>query len=58
MEILFWGAAGLVAFTFVIFPLLLLLRGRAMQRPWKSDESTPRVSLIIAAHNEAHCIGK
>ena len=58
MEILFWGAAGLIAFTFVIFPVLLLLRGRAMRRPWKSGESAPRVSLIIAAHNEAHCIGK
>ncbi|HYM82215.1 MAG TPA: glycosyltransferase family 2 protein [Candidatus Limnocylindria bacterium] len=57
IEIVFWSAAGLVAFTYAVFPALLLVRGRAMHRPPASQEITPRVSLIIAAYNEAHSIG-
>lgn len=58
IEFLFWSAAGLVAFTYVVFPLLVLLRGRVMRRPCTTAEITPRVSLIIAAHNEVDSIGK
>jgi cellulose synthase/poly-beta-1,6-N-acetylglucosamine synthase-like glycosyltransferase len=58
IEFLFWCAAGLVAFTYGIFPLILLVRGRAMHRPIATREVTPRVSIIIAAHNEANGIGE
>jgi cellulose synthase/poly-beta-1,6-N-acetylglucosamine synthase-like glycosyltransferase len=56
-ELLFWAAAGSIAFTYVVFPLILLLRGRVLERPYTTADVTPRVSLIIAAYNEAHSIG-
>src|SRR5688572_22097052 len=58
IETVFWSAAGLVAFTYLVFPLLLLLRGKVAQQPWKAAEVTPRVSMVIAAYNEVHSIGK
>jgi cellulose synthase/poly-beta-1,6-N-acetylglucosamine synthase-like glycosyltransferase len=58
IEALFWGSAGLVAFTYAGFPLLLILRGRLARQPWRTDEGTPRVSMIIAAHNEERSIGR
>jgi cellulose synthase/poly-beta-1,6-N-acetylglucosamine synthase-like glycosyltransferase len=58
IEVLFWGAFALVAFTYVVFPLLVLLRGRAMGKPPVTADITPRVSLIIVAHNEARSIGE
>jgi len=58
IEILFWSAAGLIVFTYLAFPLLVLLRGRAMGRPPAAADITPRISLIIVAHNEAHSIGE
>lgn len=57
IELLFWAAAGSIAFTYGVFPLILLLRGRVLDRPYRTSDATPRVSLIIAAYNEAHSIG-
>ena len=57
MAIVFWSSVGLIAFTYVVFPLLLLLRGRLFPRPWRAADVTPRVSMIIAAHNEVGSIG-
>lgn len=50
---LFWGAGALLAYTFVLFPALVFLRGLLRRHPYQSADITPRVSLIIAAHNEA-----
>ncbi|MGH2522693.1 MAG: glycosyltransferase family 2 protein, partial [Anaerolineales bacterium] len=55
--IVFWAAAALIAYTYVLFPALLLLRARLFRRPYRSEEIRPSVSLIIAAHNEAANIG-
>ena len=57
MAIVLWSSVGLIAFTYVLFPVLLLLRGRLFPRPWNTADVTPRVSMIIAAHNEVHSIG-
>lgn len=54
--ILFWGALILILYGYVIFPLLVWLYGLFVHRPYKSAEITPRVSVIIAAHNEAGSI--
>ncbi|MDQ3344738.1 MAG: glycosyltransferase family 2 protein [Chloroflexota bacterium] len=54
---LFWTALGLVAYTYVGFPLLLALRGALLHRPYRSASIQPLVSLIIAARNEAASIG-
>jgi cellulose synthase/poly-beta-1,6-N-acetylglucosamine synthase-like glycosyltransferase len=54
---LFWGAVALIVYTYLLFPALVFLRGVLWRRPYKQAEITPRVSLIIAAYNEARAIG-
>ena len=53
---LFWLSAGVLIYVFVGFPLILILRGLLLPRPYKQDDITPSVSLIIAAYNEAGVI--
>jgi glycosyltransferase involved in cell wall biosynthesis len=55
-EIAFWSAAVVVAYTWVGYPLLLSLAGRLVRQPRRSLDSRPRLSVLIAAYNEAHCI--
>ena len=54
--VLFWGAVGLLAYTYALFPLVVWARGRLRQRPYRSAEIRPRVSVLIAAHNEGDAI--
>lgn len=54
--LLFWSAVALVLYTYLIFPLLLLLRGLIWRQSYHSAPITPAVSLIIAAYNEANNI--
>lgn len=56
LEIVFWLAALLVAYSYAGYPVLTLLRGVLMRRPYETQDITPSVSLIIAAHNEADVI--
>lgn len=53
----FWVAVVFVAYTYFIFPGLIFLRGLVLRRPCQSEEITPQVSMLIAAHNEADSIG-
>jgi glycosyltransferase involved in cell wall biosynthesis len=53
---LFAAAAALVAYTYVAFPALVLLRARLRPRPYRSGAIAPTVSVIIAARNEAASI--
>ncbi len=55
--ILFWAAAALVLYTYLLFPALVFLRGLLRSRPYQQAEITPHVSMIIAAYNEADSIG-
>ena len=57
MAILFWIAAALIAYVYVVFPALVMLRGRLRPRPHLSSDITPTVSLVVVAHNEAASIG-
>ncbi|HEY1904526.1 MAG TPA: glycosyltransferase family 2 protein, partial [Myxococcaceae bacterium] len=57
----FWAAAVLLAQTYFLYPLWLLLLARV--RPGRQGaparpEAWPAVSLVIAAHDEAECIGE
>jgi cellulose synthase/poly-beta-1,6-N-acetylglucosamine synthase-like glycosyltransferase len=54
---LFWSAAALIIYTYILFPAVVFLRGRLVRRPYRAAEIAPRVSMIIAAHNEARGIG-
>lgn len=58
--ILFWVAAALVVYTYIGFPLGVVLRGLLWGRPYKQREITdlPSVSIVISAYNEAKSIGK
>jgi cellulose synthase/poly-beta-1,6-N-acetylglucosamine synthase-like glycosyltransferase len=61
LEILFWLAVGLLVYTHVGYPLLLralvALRGRSQATPPPlADADLPRLSLIVAAHDEESVI--
>jgi len=53
----FWGAAAAIAYTYVLFPGLVLARARLRPRPHRAAGTTPAVSVVIAARNEADDIG-
>lgn len=54
---LFWSALGVIAYTYVVFPLVVLLRAALRPRPHRSADVTPSVTMVIAARNEAAGIG-
>ena len=58
ITITFWASLGLLVYTYLLFPLLVLLRARLAPRPVHFADIEPTVSIIIAAHNEAAVIGK
>jgi cellulose synthase/poly-beta-1,6-N-acetylglucosamine synthase-like glycosyltransferase len=53
----FWLAATTVAATYVLLPAVIVARGRLVRRPVRAAPIEPRVSVVIAAHNEADSIG-
>ena len=57
--IIFWVAVILIVYTYVGFPLGVVLRGLFWGRPYEHDELTtaPSVSIVISAYNEASSIG-
>jgi glycosyltransferase involved in cell wall biosynthesis len=55
-EIAFWAAALVVAYTWVGYPLLAGVLSRLARQPSRSLDGRPMLSVLIAAHNEAHCI--
>jgi cellulose synthase/poly-beta-1,6-N-acetylglucosamine synthase-like glycosyltransferase len=56
-QILFWASLAAMTWAFVGFPVVLLLRGLLRPRPVHKAAITPRVTLVIVAHNEADSIG-
>ena len=52
----FWVAAGVIIWTFGLYPLTLFLRARLMRRPLVAEGCTPTVTIIVAAHNEEQVI--
>lgn len=57
LAIIFWSALGLIVYAYLLFPLLTFVRGRFWRTPYHTADITPKVSLIIAAYNEAQSIG-
>ena len=55
LEILFWASVGLLVYTHLGYPLLLLALARP-RPPAPPPAELPSVSLIIAAHDEANVI--
>jgi cellulose synthase/poly-beta-1,6-N-acetylglucosamine synthase-like glycosyltransferase len=58
MIILFWVAVFLIIYTYIVFPLSVVLRGLLWAQPHKYEELTvpPSVSIVISAYNEAKSI--
>jgi cellulose synthase/poly-beta-1,6-N-acetylglucosamine synthase-like glycosyltransferase len=57
IQLLFWLALALIIYSYILFPLLIFLRGRLAPKPYYQGLITPGISLIIAAYNEADSIG-
>lgn len=55
-RLLFWSMTAVIGWTYAGFPLAVLARGRWGRRPIRAADITPRVSILIAAHNEAPVI--
>jgi cellulose synthase/poly-beta-1,6-N-acetylglucosamine synthase-like glycosyltransferase len=55
--VIFWGALGAIVYAYILFPLIVLVRGRLWARPFTQDDVTPRVTIVVAAHNEESSIG-
>lgn len=56
MTLLFWGCAAYLAYVYAGFPLLVLLRARLHPRPFERARIEPKVSVVMAAYNEADVI--
>jgi cellulose synthase/poly-beta-1,6-N-acetylglucosamine synthase-like glycosyltransferase len=56
-RLLFWGGAATLAWTLVIFPALVVLRGTVLRRPHREEPITPDVTIVVSAHNEVASIG-
>jgi cellulose synthase/poly-beta-1,6-N-acetylglucosamine synthase-like glycosyltransferase len=59
-EIILWTSLALVAYAYVLYPLLIWgcarVFGRRPAAPDLSDDALPHVTLLIAAHNEERWI--
>ena len=53
----FWGSATLILYTYAVFPAIVLIRAVLRPLDYASADVTPRVSVLIAAHNEQASIG-
>ncbi|MGH9486492.1 MAG: glycosyltransferase family 2 protein [Terriglobales bacterium] len=53
MELLFWAAALLVGFTYAGYPLWVWGQSRWRPRPVRRGEGNCRISIVVAARNEA-----
>jgi glycosyltransferase involved in cell wall biosynthesis len=52
----FWAAAAVLVYIYLGYPLVLAVLGRAMARPVARAPIEPRISLLVAAYNEADVI--
>jgi poly-beta-1,6-N-acetyl-D-glucosamine synthase len=53
MKWVFWGAAGLIAYTYLGYAGWLWLRGRWRPRPVQLGTFTPSISIVMVVRNEA-----
>ncbi len=58
VEVIFWASAGLLVYTQLGYPLVLVVLSRWSRSgsPPPTGDRSPRVSLIVAAHNEESVI--
>ena len=56
LELVFWLAAATLTYTWIAYPALLALVGAWLPEPRRALARRPRLSVVIAAHNEADVI--
>src|SRR5579864_6743924 len=54
--VLFWVSLGALVWTHAAYPLAAYLLARVMSKPVRSGDDLPRVTLIVAAHDEESVI--
>jgi biofilm PGA synthesis N-glycosyltransferase PgaC len=52
MKLLFWSSASLIFLAYVGYPISMYFRARLWPRPVHRRNIFPRVSIVLAAHNE------
>lgn len=57
-EIIFWIAVVAIGYTYAGYPLLLMLLSKLRGKPVRRSDSTPPVTVIIAAYNEERDIAQ
>jgi glycosyltransferase involved in cell wall biosynthesis len=57
MVIVFWTAACALAYVYLGYPLIAALTGSLVRRGVRQADHEPRVTIVIAAHNEEAAIG-
>jgi cellulose synthase/poly-beta-1,6-N-acetylglucosamine synthase-like glycosyltransferase len=57
VEVIFILSVALIAYTYLGYPALVCLLSRVWARPVRKADISPRISVIIAAHNEERDIG-
>ena len=55
-QMVFWAALAMLVYAYIGYPVLIFALSRLYAFPVKKAEILPRVSLLIAAHNEEHDI--
>ncbi len=57
-KVIFWGSVFAIVYTWLLYPMILLLISRFKRVEVKRGEICPSVSLIITVHNEEKVIEK
>ncbi len=57
MKIIFWCSFGLLFYTYLGYPLLMILWSRMRGGEMVEEQELPAVTVVIAAHNEQERIG-
>lgn len=53
----FWVSVGLIAYTYFLFPLLIVVRGWLRPRPFTAGDTEADLAILLAAYNEQESIG-
>jgi cellulose synthase/poly-beta-1,6-N-acetylglucosamine synthase-like glycosyltransferase len=56
--LIFWICVSGILYTHLGYPVLVFLLARVKRRPIPQPDATPSVTLLIAAYNEDHIIGR
>ena len=57
-KVAFWGSLGALAWTHVGYPAAMGVLARLKPRPVRRAEITPRVAVVVSAHDEEAVIGR